>query len=89
VQAARSAALFDPSAVPLLSLPVPTPPQLQAVPLASSANTYEGAEAQFDIPQVHYARSGDINIAYQVIGDAPLNLVFVMAAFMKSVGLTH
>jgi pimeloyl-ACP methyl ester carboxylesterase len=25
-----------------------------------------------------YARSGDVNIAYQVIGDAPLDLVFVM-----------
>ena len=27
---------------------------------------------------VHYARSGEVNIAYQVIGDAPLDLVFVM-----------
>ena len=25
-----------------------------------------------------YARSGDVNIAYQVIGDGPLDLVFVM-----------
>jgi pimeloyl-ACP methyl ester carboxylesterase len=25
-----------------------------------------------------YARSGDVNIAYQVVGDAPLDLVFVM-----------
>ncbi len=29
-------------------------------------------------PETHYARSGDINIAYQVIGDGPLDLVFVM-----------
>jgi serine/threonine protein kinase/DNA-binding winged helix-turn-helix (wHTH) protein len=35
-------------------------------------------EAEFIIPEVRYARSGDINIAYQVIGDAPLDLVFVM-----------
>jgi serine/threonine protein kinase/pimeloyl-ACP methyl ester carboxylesterase/DNA-binding winged helix-turn-helix (wHTH) protein len=35
-------------------------------------------EAEFGIPEVHYARSGDVNIAYQVIGDAPLDLVFVM-----------
>jgi pimeloyl-ACP methyl ester carboxylesterase/DNA-binding winged helix-turn-helix (wHTH) protein/class 3 adenylate cyclase len=27
---------------------------------------------------VHYARSGDVNIAYQVCGDGPLDLVFVM-----------
>jgi pimeloyl-ACP methyl ester carboxylesterase/DNA-binding winged helix-turn-helix (wHTH) protein len=29
-------------------------------------------------PDTMYARSGDVNIAYQVIGDAPLDLVFVM-----------
>ena len=29
-------------------------------------------------PETVYARSGDVNIAYQVIGDAPLDLVFVM-----------
>jgi pimeloyl-ACP methyl ester carboxylesterase/DNA-binding winged helix-turn-helix (wHTH) protein len=31
-----------------------------------------------DIPPTHYARSGEVNIAYQVIGDGPLDLVFVM-----------
>lgn len=30
-----------------------------------------------DIPEVHYARSGDVRIAYQVVGDGPLDLVFV------------
>ena len=29
-------------------------------------------------PDTMYARSGEVNIAYQVIGDAPLDLVFVM-----------
>lgn len=29
-------------------------------------------------PPVSYARSGDVNIAYQVIGDGPIDLVFVM-----------
>jgi pimeloyl-ACP methyl ester carboxylesterase/DNA-binding winged helix-turn-helix (wHTH) protein len=29
-------------------------------------------------PRVRYARSGDVNIAYQVVGDGPLDLVFVM-----------
>ncbi len=29
-------------------------------------------------PETMYARSGEVNIAYQVIGDAPLDLVFVM-----------
>jgi pimeloyl-ACP methyl ester carboxylesterase len=30
------------------------------------------------IPETMYTRSGDVNIAYQVVGDAPLDLVFVM-----------
>lgn len=34
-------------------------------------------EAQF-IPEIRYTRSGDVNIAYQVIGEGPLDLVFVM-----------
>jgi pimeloyl-ACP methyl ester carboxylesterase/DNA-binding winged helix-turn-helix (wHTH) protein/class 3 adenylate cyclase len=29
-------------------------------------------------PETRYARSGDLNIAYQVIGNGPLDLVFVM-----------
>jgi pimeloyl-ACP methyl ester carboxylesterase/DNA-binding winged helix-turn-helix (wHTH) protein/class 3 adenylate cyclase len=29
-------------------------------------------------PKVRYARSGDVNIAYQVVGDGPLDMVFVM-----------
>ena len=30
-----------------------------------------------DIPDVHYARSGDVAIAYQVIGDGPMDVVLV------------
>ena len=30
------------------------------------------------VPPTNYARSGDVNIAYQVLGDGPLDLVFVM-----------
>jgi class 3 adenylate cyclase len=29
------------------------------------------------VPEVHYARSGDVAIAYQVVGDGPIDLVFV------------
>ncbi|MGH9692524.1 MAG: alpha/beta fold hydrolase, partial [Bryobacteraceae bacterium] len=32
----------------------------------------------FVAPSTHYARSGDVNIAYQVLGDGPLDLIFVM-----------
>jgi len=31
-----------------------------------------------EAPQVRYARSGDVNIAYQVLGSGPIDLVFVM-----------
>jgi len=30
-----------------------------------------------EISDVRYARSGDVSIAYQVIGDGPIDLVFV------------
>lgn len=33
----------------------------------------------FAIPETHYARSGDVNIAYQVVGDGPVDLVLVHA----------
>jgi pimeloyl-ACP methyl ester carboxylesterase len=35
-------------------------------------------EALHEPPQTRYARSGSVNIAYQVIGDGPIDLVFVM-----------
>jgi len=39
----------------------------------------DGHEFSLDRPpETMYARSGDVNIAYQVIGDGPLDLVFVM-----------
>ncbi len=77
VQTVLSEALFNPSSVQVLP-PVSALPSSLAVSLASSVNNYESAEIKFEIPEVHYARSGEINIAYQVIGDAPLDLVFVM-----------
>src|SRR3979409_2292041 len=30
------------------------------------------------VPVTRYARSGDVNIAYQVTGEGPIDLVFVM-----------
>jgi hypothetical protein len=31
-------------------------------------------------PQTRYARSGDVSIAYQVVGEGPFDLVFVPGA---------
>jgi DNA-binding winged helix-turn-helix (wHTH) protein/pimeloyl-ACP methyl ester carboxylesterase len=36
------------------------------------------ASSADQIPETHYARSGDVNIAYQVVGDGLFDLVFVM-----------
>ncbi|MBK5117286.1 MAG: alpha/beta hydrolase, partial [Thermoleophilia bacterium] len=30
-----------------------------------------------DVPQTHYARSGDLQIAYQVMGEGPLDMVVI------------
>jgi len=48
----------------------------RATPAAGTPASSHGPAP--DVPPVHYARSGDVNIAYQVLGDAPLDLVFVM-----------
>jgi class 3 adenylate cyclase len=32
-----------------------------------------------DIPEIHYTRNGDIALAYQVLGDGPIDLVFLPA----------
>jgi serine/threonine protein kinase/alpha-beta hydrolase superfamily lysophospholipase len=36
------------------------------------------ASAKIEIPETRYARSGDVNIAYQVVGSGMIDLVFVM-----------
>ncbi len=38
-------------------------------------------------PRVRYARSGDVHIAYAVLGDGPIDVVFV-PGFISSVDLT-
>lgn len=51
------------------------------IDLPPSATHEPSSTLQFGLerpPETMYARSGDVNIAYQVIGDAPLDLVFVM-----------
>ncbi|HZN09251.1 MAG TPA: alpha/beta fold hydrolase [Pyrinomonadaceae bacterium] len=50
-------------------------------PLPAHANVIDVTPVETALertPETMYARSGEVNIAYQVIGDAPLDLVFVM-----------
>ena len=56
-------------AVPAVELDTPTPPA------ASEVSTIPHP---CDLGRVQYARSGDVNIAYQVLGSGPIDLVFVM-----------
>ncbi len=46
-------------------------------PVAAPASAPVDA-GDFTPPPTHYARSGQVNIAYQVVGDGPIDLVFVM-----------
>lgn len=47
-------------------------PRVAMLPAAGGASTV------ISVPETHYARSGDVNIAYQVVGGGPIDLVFVM-----------
>ena len=48
------------------------------VTAVSGGERPSGSEPPSPPPPVHYAVSGDVNIAYQVLGDGPIDLVFVM-----------
>ena len=53
-----------------------TPPLAPPQPVEES-----GERPRFIVkrpPEIKYARSGDVNIAYQVVGDGPIDVVFVM-----------
>ncbi len=43
-----------------------------------SRSTDRDTRITAELPQVHYARSGDVNIAWQQIGKGPIDLIFVM-----------
>ena len=48
-------------------------------PVSTDAPAVRAVEAvDFTPPQTRYAQSGNVNIAYQVVGDGPIDLVFVM-----------
>ena len=43
-----------------------------------SAPSFSQANKPFRPPETRYVRNGDVTIAYQVLGDGPVDLVFVM-----------
>ncbi|MGE0362476.1 MAG: alpha/beta fold hydrolase [Vicinamibacterales bacterium] len=55
-------------------------PLVQPAPPAAPGGRALGAvpAAELTPPPTRYARSGDVSIAYQVLGDGPIDLVFVM-----------
>src|SRR5260370_21679884 len=42
----------------------------------------------FALPETRYALSGDVNIAYQVMGDGPMDIIMV-PGFISHVDFTH
>src|SRR5215211_4469201 len=68
------------SARPLTALRSRTVPTMLILPLRSSRGSAETpwrAHGVRGAPRTEYAKSGDVHVAYQVLGDGPLNLVFV------------
>jgi DNA-binding winged helix-turn-helix (wHTH) protein/pimeloyl-ACP methyl ester carboxylesterase/class 3 adenylate cyclase len=62
---------------------IPPPPAEKIKTPETKAQTGElpstvVAQSRHLAPETRYAQSGDVNIAYQVVGDGPLDLVFVM-----------
>ncbi len=45
---------------------------------SAKTNRTSATDTTIEIPEVRYARSGDVNIAYQIVGRGELDLVFVM-----------
>jgi pimeloyl-ACP methyl ester carboxylesterase len=52
--------------------------QVALRPVETAREAVAPAAADVAVPTTRYARSGDVNIAYQVVGDGPIDLVFVM-----------
>ena len=42
----------------------------------------------FDLPNTRYAKSGDVNIAYQTMGEGPVDLI-VVPGFMSHIEFLH
>src|SRR5918993_10498 len=58
--------------------PVTRTPALRAADLETHSVVATESGPLAGVPATHYARSGDVNIAYQVIGHGPVDVVFVM-----------
>ena len=50
---------------------------IRAMPVALSQT---GGEEAMTPPETRYAKSGDVRIAYQTVGNGPLDLVFVLVS---------
>jgi pimeloyl-ACP methyl ester carboxylesterase/DNA-binding winged helix-turn-helix (wHTH) protein len=58
--------------------PVSIVTSVRSTPRVADAFEPGGDAVLHPMPQTRYTQSGDVNIAYQVIGDGPIDLVFVM-----------
>src|SRR3989441_13305654 len=59
-------------------LSIPSATSIQTSTLSQSSKPTRGARTTGDLkPETRYANSGDINIAYQVLGKGPVDLIYV------------
>src|SRR2546425_3424043 len=59
-------------------LSIPSATSIQTSTLSQSSKPTPGAGTTGDLkPETRYAKSGDINIAYQVLGSGPIDLIYV------------
>jgi serine/threonine protein kinase len=64
-------------------VPLPSTSSLASSPASGSLPKRDSTRVETDnttseLPEVRYARSGDVNIAYQVLGSGDIDMVFVM-----------
>jgi len=60
-----------------MKMPPPRPLRSEISLTLSCSTGPDSFEAPMDDPTTHYAKSGDFDIAYQVLGEGPVDLVFV------------
>jgi class 3 adenylate cyclase len=67
----------DSHAAPVAAAVAPMAASVGAVALVVVPRSNTCETPRVDVPEIRYARSGDISIAYQVVGDGPIDLVLV------------
>jgi DNA-binding SARP family transcriptional activator len=74
----ETTALYEAVKARRLTAPVAVSPVPVPAPVTSATAVPADRPPSVPLPETRYARSGDVSIAYQVVGDGPIDIVFVM-----------